>query len=246
MKKNLLNQAINLAFVYLIAICCAPNVRAAENTDLNAMFAFKKVFVASPKDNVDGAYVQPVSEAFADIFEKNLRFELVDDIDIADTVVESSIEKKVSGTDLEIKLLLQPSKEVFVVERASLPAASSGGELVNQLKQLLKTALKRIPFYGTVTGRDADMVTLDIGSIQGLLEGDIVQVSRVERVKRHPLLKTIVDVELVPVGSVEITEIEDSVAFGKVHKTLTGEGILRLHKVTAIESRMPKERENKD
>lgn len=228
-------------FGVLCLLACASFAQEKADTDLNTVFAFKKVFVAPAQDNVEGAYVQPVSEAFARIFERNPRFEVVDKAEQSDTIVQAKINKKTNGTDLSITLWLNPSKEIFVTENSSIRNDVTGGELVESLKQLLKTALKRIPFYGTVTGRDGEQVTFDIGTAQGLQTGDIVQIARIDRVKRHPLLKTIVDVDLVPVGSVEVTQVEDAIAFGKVHNVIAGENILRMYKVTAIESRPSKD-----
>src|SRR5262249_441131 len=122
-------------------------------------------------------------------------------------------------------------------DHMTIQAGSNGQETGVAVKDLLKTALKRIPFYGTVTGRDGSELTFDIGSAHGLKKGDSIQISRVDQIKRHPLLKSIVDAQLVPVGTATIDQVEDTIAFGHVQNEIAGEAIRKWYKVTAIEAR---------
>jgi len=110
-------------------------------------------------------------------FDRNPRFELVSDAAKADTVVRTVLSKKTAGIDIDITLLLTGTGEVFTSEHDSVPASATGRDTGVKVKQLLKAALKRIPFYGTVTGRDGQELTFDIGASHGLRKNDVIQIS---------------------------------------------------------------------
>lgn len=205
--------------------------------DANQLLAFKKIYSAPIQDNVDGVFSSLAEKSYADFFAKNPRFEVSKNRADADSIIETKIEKRANGYTIGIKLTLAKSGELFTEENQDLPLDSSAEAVSGATKSLLKTALRRIPFYGTVTGRDGDNVTLDLGNLHGLHGGDTVQISRLDHIRRHPLLKSILDVQLTPVGTVEVTTAEDTIAFGKVKDELSGEKVSPLHKVTAIEAR---------
>lgn len=237
-KKNWLNRGIKTGFVLVLAVL-SIDARAAD--DPNLLLGFKKLYLSPPQDNLDGVFKAPIADSYKTVFEKNPRFELVGSPGEADSILRTQVEQKRNGTVLEITLaVLNPStkaEEIFTTEKTNLPNEVSEKALTVKARELLKVILKRIPFYGSVTGRDADLVTMDIGSIHGLKQGDVIQISRVDSFKKHPMLKSIVDVQMVPVGSVEIDVIEPTIAFGKIKEELTGEQVQRLYKVTAIEAK---------
>lgn len=232
-EKNLLG----FFFACLAALTPAQAAGQSKQIDPNQILSFKRVFIDPPQDNADGTFRQTFEQAFRNVFERNPRFEIVSEESRADSIVKTRIEKKASGIECEVTLQLHPSGEVFTTEKTLLPAEASGEELKAGAKRSLKTTLKRIPFYGTVTGREGAQLTFDIGSGNGLKQGDVIQIARVDSVKKHPLLKSIVDVDLVPVGSAEVESVEGTIAFGKVSQELPGEKIQRLHKITAVEAR---------
>lgn len=215
-----------------------PAVLYAAEIDPNQLLAFKKIYVEPATDNVDGAFRAPVDQSYKEVFDRNPRFELVDSAAEADTVIKTVLTKKTTGVDIEITLIAKLSEESFSSDKTTIPPEASGSETGSAVKQLLKGALKRIPFYGTVTGRENKELTFDIGSAHGLHKGDLLQISRVDNIKRHPLLKTIVDAQLVPVGTAAVDEVEETMAFGHVHNEIVGQTIQKLHKVTAVEGRL--------
>ena len=247
MKKNFHSPATKLATYPIFAILALGlNITLgnafAEGTstdvEQNQLLSFKKVFVDQATDNVDGVFAATVADAYKEIFERNPRFEMVSKRADSDSAVATKLEKKTTGIDIEISLQLTATSEVFSTDRTTLAPTATGLEIASGVKALLKTALRRIPFYGTVTGREGNEVTLDIGAANGLQKGDVVQISRADQIKRHPLLKTIVDVQMVPVGAVSIDMVEETIAFGHVYSEITGEKIQRMQKVTAVEARV--------
>ena len=204
--------------------------------DHNLTFSFKKIFIDKVEDNMDGAFQAPIQQAFKELFQKNPRFELVDDANRADTLIKSRFEKLADGYHISISTYLHPSGDLFSLDETLITKEAEAQEIIKKVKQLLKTSLRRIPFYGTITGKEAQTVVLDIGMSQGIRKGDILQISRVDNPKRHPLLKKIVDIQLYPVGNVVVDTVEENLSFGKINIEIPGEKILKYYKITSIEA----------
>jgi hypothetical protein len=127
------------------------------------------------------------------------------------------------------------SAVLFAENSEKIKTTSDSEEIKQTLKKSLKTLLKKIPFYATVTGRDGDVLTLDLGSINGLRRGDIVQISKVSSFTQHPLLKNIIDYRLDYVGSAKVQTVEESISFAQVVSESSDDKILNLYKVTGVE-----------
>ena len=209
--------------------------RADDTADPNALFSFKKIFPAPHQDNVDGAFDSVVGRDKDEFFSVNPRFQKAGDRAAADGILALKIEKKAESIELEARLLVGGTEEVFGWETLKVRGDIDDVMLRSKLVALIKALMGRIPFFGTVSGRDGDQVTLDIGSYQGVGEGDLVQIARIDAVKRHPLLKQVVDMQLVPVGSVRVTQVEEGLAFGRVEGEFPGETVRRLHKISGLE-----------
>ncbi len=230
---------LHSAIIALSLIAFVRPVAAEEAQDPNAALAFRRIYVAAPRDNVDGAYKAPVDSALTEFFQVNPRFTRVDNRANADGVVELELHQGAQATEVEGRLVIGSTGEVFAQEKARADVRNDDKDLRAKVLGLLKAIMGRIPFFGSVSGRDGDVVTLDIGGYHGIAEGDLVQIARVDAVKRHPLLKQIVDVQMVPVGSVRVTEAEEGISFAKVEHEFTGEKVMRLHKVTSVKHAPP-------
>src|SRR4051812_15024261 len=115
MKRNSRNQGIKLLFVFFsisILVAARPSFVLADS-DPNQLLSFKKIYIEPAKDNVDGAFQAPIEQSFKDVFSRNPRFELVDNQGQADAVIKTVMQKKATGTDIEIELVLRASEEIF-------------------------------------------------------------------------------------------------------------------------------------
>jgi hypothetical protein len=112
--------------------------------------------------------------------------------------------------------------------------------------QQLDSLLAQVPFLGEITGRDANLVTLNLGAASGILPGSVLEMSTLEEVKKHPLLNEIASWKLVPTGKVEIEHVKESLSFGKVIHELDHQKIARYQKITQIELSPPEKPSRKD
>jgi hypothetical protein len=115
-----------------------------------------------------------------------------------------------------------------------------GSDFVSEaLTQNLSKLIAQVPFFGQVTGRDDTSVTISLGTLPRVTVGDILVVGSLEEVKKHPLLKKIVDWRIHPVGKILVEQIEDGMAFAKVLEEEQTHPISRLQKVYQVQARSP-------
>ncbi len=236
-------KTTTILFLALIGIGIWTTQGFAQSADPNPFFAFKKIYIAPIKDNVEGAFRPAFDQSYREVFSRNPRFEIVSKVEDSDSVLNTTINKKPAGLECILNLQVHAGKEKdenenqFASEKITLPAQSDDVEIRASAKRLLKTILKRIPFYGTISGREDASLTFDIGALSGLKKGDIVQISRVDAIRKHPLLKNILDVSMVPVGTAEVDSVETSISFGQIREEYPGEKMQRYHKITSVEAR---------
>jgi hypothetical protein len=117
------------------------------------------------------------------------------------------------------------------------------GDIKGKLQAALDRMFAKVPFVGQVTGRDNGDVTVNLGAVTGLKRGDTLLVGTIEEVRKHPLLKEIVEWRIVPTGKVEVDSVDEALAFGHVTEQEDGREISRYQKITRV---IPKPEEHKD
>ncbi len=175
-------------------------------------------------------------------------FKLIEDPEIlgqlarstrSQSVVRTKIRKEGSQYRFTIEWLHSPDMEVMSRESFTLqePRGNEGlsaAELKAKLELALDRAIRKVPFVATVTGRDNASVTINVGSAGGIEPGDTLMIGTIARVKRHPLLKEIVEWDLENTGKVKVEQVEDRLAFGKVIEEERDHQIMRQQKVLQV------------
>ena len=155
------------------------------------------------------------------------------------SLIRTKIYKEGPRYRFVIDWLKAPHMDLMVNESFTLEEPRGGMAFSQEdIKNIVHTALDRmvakIPFVANVTGRDNGQVTVNIGENAGLKKGDMLVIATIDEVKRHPLLKTIVDWRLTKVGRVEVEQVDRLIAFGKVVDEEQGRQITRYQKVVQV------------
>lgn len=127
--------------------------------------------------------------------------------------------------------------ETFILEEPQGGRAIGLGDVKGALKQGFDRLIGKVPFIAHVTGRDNNSVTVNLGEKNKTHKGDIFFVATLDDVKRHPLLKTVVEWGLTPTGKIEVEEVDGGIAFCRVLEEENGRQISRYQKIVRI---MPK------
>lgn len=126
--------------------------------------------------------------------------------------------------------------ESFVLQEQALGSEEAGGlgDVPAALEKGMEALIKKLPFLGNVTGRDNDSVTINLGASSGVKPGDIISVSTLDEVKKHPLLKTIVEWRLNPVGRLQVEVVDERISFCKVIEEEPNRKIARYQKIVQL------------
>jgi hypothetical protein len=122
-------------------------------------------------------------------------------------------------------------------------------EFRKSLTDALDRMIAKVPFKGSVTGRDQTAVTVNLGASSGIKKGDTVVLATLDDVKYHPLLKTVVDWRLTPTGKATVDDVDEGIAFAKIDTEEYGRQIQRFQKVVQIipaVEKVPLERHSTD
>jgi hypothetical protein len=155
------------------------------------------------------------------------------------TIIRTKVEKEGPEYRFNLEWLHAPhmdriASESFVMSEPRDGTAIGVGELKAQIGNALDRMVAKVPFKGMITGRDNNSVTLDIGQNAGLRAGDTLTIATLDEVKKHPLLKEIVEWVMTETGKVQIESVEDRIAFGRVISEEPGHQIARYQKVKQI------------
>lgn len=193
--------------------------------------------------------LQDLSKADAVLANAKIPYvKLIEDTDIlgqlsrstkSQTIIRTKVQKEGPQYRFTLSWLHAPAMDLLANEEFVLREKEGGSgfsldELKTHLHEALNRMIKKVPFLGSITGRDNNSVTVNLGHNAGLKPGDTLNVATLDEVKKHPLLKEIVDWRLTSVGKIEIDQIEDSIAFGRVVEEEAGRQIGRYQKIVQI------------
>ncbi len=157
----------------------------------------------------------------------------------AETLVRTRVYKENSNYRFQVDWLLAPQMEILSSDTFRLEQPAPGKsfgveELQTRLQQSLDRVIRKIPIQGHVTGRDQDSVTVNLGRSSGIRRGDTLKIGTLEEVKRHPLLKTVVDWRFDPTGEARVESVEDALSFAKILQENDRRPIARYQKIVTI------------
>jgi len=166
----------------------------------------------------------------------------------AETILRTKIYKEGARYRFVINWLHSPkmdqiAEEIFSLEESKDAGKSSGpdaprmaglGDVRGSVRQAMSRLVRKLPFVANVTGRDNSSITVNVGASSGLKKGDLLIIGTIDDVKRHPLLKSIVDWRMTRTGRAEVEDLEDSIAFARVGDEEEGRTVARFQKVLQI------------
>lgn len=156
-----------------------------------------------------------------------------------ETIVRTKITKEGPQYRFVLDWLHAPKMDVMATFTFTMDEPKAGQPLgVSDIQALIQKGLdemlSKVPFLATVTGRDNQSVTINVGFNANLKKGDQLVVSTIDDVKRHPLLKSIVGWKLTRVGKIEVDQIDEGLAFCRVLEEEPGRQVSRYQKVTQL------------
>jgi hypothetical protein len=136
------------------------------------------------------------------------------------SIIRLVIVNEVKGVELQLEVYGDNGEDLYFSEKTLV--ASDDIELITQTaKTWLDTYSKTIPYDAKLNGILGDQITLDVGKGYPIHIGQSFVVKRPVSIKKHPLLKKIVDWDTEVLAEGKVFNISDNQALGmvKVYKT---------------------------
>ncbi len=157
----------------------------------------------------------------------------------AETVIRTKIYKEGPRYRFSLEWLQSPKMDLIASETFTLDQPDAGQSIgVDNLKASVQAAMDRmvhkVPFLANVTGRDNTSITMNIGRASEIHKDDLVLIATLDEVKKHPLLKSIVDWRLTPTGRAVVDAVDEGIAFAKVSEEEPGRQVAKYQKVIQI------------
>ncbi len=138
------------------------------------------------------------------------------------SIIRINLVKEIGTLEVQLDVIGTNGEDLLFSERSILNKDDLE-VAVQTVRNWLEIYGKIIPYDGKITGILGDQITLDIGKGYSIKMGQDFTAKRLKGVKKHPLLKKVVEWEARSLASGKIFSISDNQALGvvKVYKSET-------------------------
>lgn len=202
--------------------------------------SIKKVLLVPMVDNVSDIYAKPLTIQLRNIIETDRQWNVIDWTSSekvltaeeyeekpnvvrdlmksknVDAMIATRLSKGPNGINIRFDLF--SGKEGYLLAQETLQDYN-GFEIADvrsQLEILFKRLKAKLPYQGIILSRKNQGVTLNLGTQQGVHDGQDVNVVQIIKLNRHPKFKFMVSAEKEILGRVRITKAEESLSFGVI------------------------------
>jgi hypothetical protein len=254
---------LGISLVFFSQVFCTNAVAQTDaNTYVSQAdndITIRKVAVFPVRDNLDGIYARPIEGHLTqliknyhqwDLAEANLTdtFATVGELEEnpalvtklgakieADAFLVASASKSQTGLTIKLDLFLKKDGRVLVQEILKDHPRYEISELKEQVQALFQKMIKRIPYDGMVLSRQENRVTVNLGRVDGIVQGQTLTVVQILKLGRHPKFGFLVGAEKEILGKIKVLKVEDTLSFGSVVSELDKGLIKRFHKISGLD-----------
>jgi sugar lactone lactonase YvrE/TolB-like protein len=137
-------------------------------------------------------------------------------------IVTGAVISHKQGIDLNVKIIETESATIKVADRL---AANSVGAMSNKIGPFVAELVSKFPLRGFIIHQKGDTFILDVGKSVGAKAGMEFEVYREGEIIKHPVSGEILGVEKIPTGKLEVTEVQEKLAFARVIEQKTNETV---------------------
>ncbi|MBY0516085.1 MAG: hypothetical protein K2P81_04205 [Bacteriovoracaceae bacterium] len=138
----------------------------------------------------------------------------------AGSIIRITLMKEIGTLEIQLDIIGSNGEDILFSERAVIEKDDIE-IIVQTLQGWFEIYGRLIPYDGKITGILGDQITLDIGRDYSIKMGQDFIVKRFKGMKKHPLLKKVVEWESRPLASGKVFSLSDQQALGvvKVYKS---------------------------
>lgn len=238
----LLRRFICVPLIALFGISMGYRTFAQEgyHSEADDLLSIEKVTVLPFTDNLQGIYARPLEAHFIQLVEKMHRWDYIpannSGMILSPDELESSPEKALqvsqglgvegffaaritkgpNGVTIHLSFFL--SKDGKLLSQAILKDFKQFNinDLKEQMERLLSEIATRIPYSGRVLSREANRVTVNLGTRDGIQKNQMLSVIQLIKVHRHPKFNFLVRTEKEIFGKIKVLKVDETLSFGVV------------------------------
>ena len=217
------------------SITKSSTFRSSIDEDLT----LKSITVMPMTDNVDGIYSKSLTVQLEAIVDddnqvnrvswegkKNINPETLEEtpkdvqellkLHKVDGILATRLTKGAQGITIKVNLFVGRSGQLLVQETLTDYPGFEINDLRNQLALLYQKVRARLPYPGSILSRKGQIVTIDLGTNQGLRDGDFVDAIQVLKLNRHPRFNFLISADKTILGKLKITKAEEHLSFAEI------------------------------
>jgi len=239
----LLRRFIQFGLTALVGISMGYRTLAqaqSYRSEADDLLSIEKVSVLPFTDNLQGIYARPLEAHFTVMVDKMHRWDFVpannsgmilspEELEAssdkalqvsqglgADAFFASRITKGPNGVTIHMSLFL--TKDGKLLSQAILKDYKQFNieDLKEQQQRLLGEIVSRLPYSGRVLSREANRVTVNLGSRDGIQRNQMLSLIQIIQAHRHPKFNFLVKTEKEIFGKIKILKVDETLSFGVV------------------------------
>lgn len=216
------------------------NASAQSNfSEADQLVTVRTVGTLPFNDNVNGVYSRSLDSHLQEVVQKNHRFEyapvelpagdftldsLKESSEIrkkafantkADALISGQITKNPKSIEIAMALFIAKDNSLLVQRTASIEKTDMS-EVKSAVSEMYRKLISDLPYAGTVLSRQGNKVTVNIGRLDGIVEGQVVSVVQVIKLNRHPKFGFLIGSDKETIGKIKLLKVEDTLSFGRV------------------------------
>ncbi|MCG6918372.1 MAG: 6-bladed beta-propeller [Deltaproteobacteria bacterium] len=137
-------------------------------------------------------------------------------------IVTGAVISHRQGIDLNVKIIETESATIKVADRL---AANSVGSMSNKIGPFVAQLVSKFPLRGFIIHQKGETFILDVGKSVGAKAGMKFQVYREGEIIKHPVSGEILGIEKIATGMLQVTEVQEKLAFARVIEQKTNESV---------------------
>lgn len=233
-----------LSFLTLVWYSTAAEATEANTShyrsEVDESLTLRKIAIAPVIDNLQGIYGNPIQDELTSLIKKNHHLDIVDIKSVgpmlgpeefsadpkqvqnflsnssADSLLAVRVTKNPQGIILKMSLFTGTNGLLLAEEELQNTEKSDIQTVRLLTRNLLSRIISRIPYQGLVLSRQENRVTVDVGSKDGVEEGQIVEVVQIFSASRHPKFQFLVGTEKDIIGKIKLHKVEPTLSFGSI------------------------------
>lgn len=254
-----------LSLISVFLFSCVGFAQLKQQTSVyksgvDNLLTVKKIAVLPSTDNVGGIYSRPIEATIRNLINKKHQYDLVSDENVgtvitpteleadpslakklvrglnADAAIVSQTVKGPNGINIKLHLYLIKDGRMLAKEEIRNSKKFDTNEIKADILRLVTKALNKIPYDGIILSRDGNRVTINLGTSDGIKNGQTISVVQIIKATFHPKFNFLISTEKEILGKIKIAKAEKTLSFGKIISEIEREAIQKNAKLSGIES----------